>query len=317
MSSLVFPQTDITFAPSQDDGRVGWKTLVSRAFPLLRVNFSSDKPFYGQFRAAGTPNFSFFHLSGAEHEIEQRPQDPSTRLDPILKISLHLGGHSTFRQGQREINLKPGDLAIYDTSRPYSMSHDEGLSFLVAMFRRSDVAAIAPDAQELAGTKIDGDTGLGRMLSGFLYGLDESINVLTEPSSTRLSKIGLELISTFLATNTDASIGRSTHSQLRDIYAYIEENLDDPELSPDSIATSHFMSVRALHNLFEDQDHTVASLIRRRRLERAAANLQDPLLAERSIANIAEATGFTDAGYFSKVFKSVYGVTPSQARTQR
>ncbi|MEZ0298542.1 MAG: helix-turn-helix transcriptional regulator, partial [Candidatus Methylacidiphilales bacterium] len=56
---------------------------------------------------------------------------------------------------------------------------------------------------------------------------------------------------------------------------------------------------------------TPLSYLNARRLERARTQLPNPRL---TIAEIAFANGFQDAGYFTRKFRQHYGVPPSQLR---
>lgn len=101
---------------------------------------------------------------------------------------------------------------------------------------------------------------------------------------------------------------------LQQFHAYIEANLGSPTLSPGSIAAAHFISVRRVHAIFAEQDTTVSTVIRQRRLARARTDLLDPALATWTIAAIAARWGFVDGAHFSRVFKQAYGVSPSELR---
>lgn len=57
------------------------------------------------------------------------------------------------------------------------------------------------------------------------------------------------------------------------IAAFIEARLPDPDLTPQKVAAVHYLSVRRLHKLFEEEPLSVAALIRERRLERCHADL--------------------------------------------
>jgi len=49
------------------------------------------------------------------------------------------------------------------------------------------------------------------------------------------------------------------------------------------------------------------------RLKAARRQLE---LTSKSVAEIAEATGFTDASYFTKTFRSTFGMTPKEYRNK-
>lgn len=123
-------------------------------------------------------------------------------------------------------------------------------------------------------------------------------------------------------------IGHETATRLRDqvapdtpqralllrIYAFIEEHLSDPQLSPTLVARSNHLSIRYLHKLFETQGMTVAAWIRECRLERCRNDLLDPGLRAQSVSYIAARRGFPEPSHFSRVFRQAYGVPPSEYR---
>ncbi|MGI5247366.1 helix-turn-helix transcriptional regulator [Dactylosporangium sp. CA-139066] len=97
------------------------------------------------------------------------------------------------------------------------------------------------------------------------------------------------------------------------INAYIEGNLDDPDLDPRAVAAANNVSVRELHRLFEG-GRTVSEMIKMLRLERCRRDLLDPALTGVPIYHIARRHGILHNSYFSRVFKAAYGLTPRQLR---
>ncbi|GLB65960.1 AraC family transcriptional regulator [Arthrobacter mangrovi] len=314
MSKLTVRKTDVDFAGETSTNFARWKSIVGAAFPPLRMSLPGSKGFRGHVRAAGSNQLLMSHISSSAHIIERRPDLISKNDGGYLKLSLHLTGTSLMVQDGREVVLQPGDMTLYDTSRPYSMVHEEDFSFLVAMFPADVIRCVAPDAQSFAGLKIDGTTGLGAMVASYMHGLIKNLDELNGPTGERLSRIGLDLIGTLLADKLDALPQQGASVQLRQIYRYIEDHLPEPDLTPSSIAAAHFISIRHLHSLFRTEGHTVAAWIRTRRLEHCRQDLGDPLLAAQSVSEIAARWGFLDAGHFSKTFRQAFGVPPSSLR---
>ena len=104
------------------------------------------------------------------------------------------------------------------------------------------------------------------------------------------------------------------HALLTTVQAFIQQHLSDPGLSPAGVAAAHHISLRALHQLFHDQGLTVACWTRHRRLECCRRDLSDPALASRPVAAIAARWGFSSAGDFTRAFRAVHGLPPSQYR---
>ena len=94
------------------------------------------------------------------------------------------------------------------------------------------------------------------------------------------------------------------------------EHLSEPELTPQRIAKENHISLRYLHLLFVDAGITVSAWIRSQRLERCAADLANPALAEQSITQIAHRWGFNDLGHFGKLLHRKFGASPRDYRRQ-
>jgi AraC-like DNA-binding protein len=104
---------------------------------------------------------------------------------------------------------------------------------------------------------------------------------------------------------------------LREVKDYIEDNLADPELTPDRVAHAFFISTRTLHRIFARHDLTVSAWIKHRRLERAKRALRAPGRDLLPIGEIASRVGFSNAAAFSREFSQTNGVSPRRYRTRR
>jgi AraC family transcriptional activator of tynA and feaB len=86
--------------------------------------------------------------------------------------------------------------------------------------------------------------------------------------------------------------------------------LADPRLSPDILARELNVSVRTLHRAFAATNESVATYIRRRRLEQARSALLD--LHRWSISEIAAHWQFADSSHFIRTFAKRYGQSPAK-----
>jgi len=97
------------------------------------------------------------------------------------------------------------------------------------------------------------------------------------------------------------------------VRGFIEDHLEDPRLTPSSVAGALKMSPRYLHQVFNEGE-TIARYILRRRLEECARALKDPAQAGRTVTEIAFQHGFNDASHFSRAFRERYDETPREYR---
>jgi AraC-like DNA-binding protein len=101
------------------------------------------------------------------------------------------------------------------------------------------------------------------------------------------------------------------------MYAFVEEQMADPDLDPGKVAMALGLTQRYLNKLLEAEGTSLGRLIWRRRLDLIARDLRNPAMASRSISTIALARGFNDLGHFSKTFRKHHGVSPREYRAMR
>jgi AraC-like DNA-binding protein len=294
-----------------------WHELISESFVPLQVRSSDPKNFHGRLRSRLLDDLSIIEVTATGHSVHRTPALIARSSRPYFKLNLQLAGTGLLVQDSREAILKPGDLAVYDTSRPYTLAFESDCRSLVLMFPHDSLDLPAGSVGGLTATRMAGDKGLGRMISPFMTQLAENLDVLSGPSGHRLAHNTVDLLSTLFAAELDTAQDGPEHPHeelLGRVRRFIEANLSDPELSPASVASAHFISTRHLHNVFQEAGTTVAHWIRTRRLENCRRELRDPLLAHRSVSAIAARWGFLDAAHFSRIFRAAFGEPPSTYR---
>ncbi|GAA4360044.1 helix-turn-helix domain-containing protein [Paeniglutamicibacter cryotolerans] len=294
-----------------------WHDLVSDSFVPLRVQSKDPVTFRGSMKSRSLDDLAVVEVSASGHSVE-RTESLIARSDrPYFKLNLQLSGTGILVQDNREAVLRPGDLAVYDTNRPYTLAFESDARTLVLMFPHDAVDLPAGLLGRLTATRMAGDQGMGQMVSPFMTQLAQNLDVLSGPSGSRLARNTVDLLSTMFAAELDLLRDGATSPQeelLNRVRRFIEANLSDPALSPSSIAAAHFISVRHLHSVFRVAGTTVAHWIRTVRLENCRRELRDPLLAHHPVSGIAARWGFMDAAHFSRIFQTAYGEPPSAQR---
>lgn len=101
--------------------------------------------------------------------------------------------------------------------------------------------------------------------------------------------------------------------RFRQAHQFIRSHLGDPGLSVERLADAVCLSRRALFLLFEQHGTTPTRAIQELRLEACRAALAQGA-AQNKITVIALEHGFRDYVTFNRLFKSRFGMTPSQFR---
>ncbi|MET3142419.1 UNVERIFIED_ORG: AraC-like DNA-binding protein [Arthrobacter sp. UYEF2] len=296
-----------------------WKHLVAESFVPLAAQTSDVDGFRGHLRSRVLDRMSVVEVSAASHEVHRTPALIAQASERYFKLNLQLEGTGLLIQDNREALLRPGDLAIYDTNRPYTLAFEDQARMMVVMFPCDALSLPTDYVGQLAAVRMAGSTGLSGIVGQFIRQLSENLDVLSGPSGSRLAINALDLVSTMLHAEMDIAPDRMKPQAMLavSVREYIEANLSDPQLSPASIAAAHFISTRHLHNVFHESGTTVASFIRSQRLDGARRDLQDPLHAGKSVGTVAAHWGFLDAAHFSRTFRDAFGVSPSEWRRNR
>ncbi|MFT4135394.1 helix-turn-helix domain-containing protein [Microbacterium sp.] len=289
---------------------------VNDAFVPLQVRSEQPESFRGSVRHVSADEVHVSLVEATEHVVERTPLLIATAPRRCYKVSLQLDGHGLLVQDGRETLLRPGSLAIYDTAQPYSLAFDGRFRSLVLMFPSHLVDLPLDAVGALTATPLEHSGGVGEVIVPHLKTLAANLDAVQGPAGGRLARGTVELIVTLLSQElAQGRVAVSPRQQLfADALRYIDAHLASPGLDPRSIAAAHFISPRLLHAIFRENGATVATWVRRRRLEECRVRLRDPAFDARSVMSIASEWCFTDAAYFSRAYRSEFGCSPSESR---
>jgi len=311
-----FSTTPSTALVAQDFAT--WRKIVSESFVPLDVSTDDEDAFSARIRSRSLGDVVISEIGAKSHCVKRTPQLIADSDRQYFKLSLQLSGTGLLLQDNREAVLQPGDMAIYDTSRPYTLTFDNDFQTLVVMVPQATIDLPRDVIGQLTASRMPGEQGLAKMVGPFLTQIAQNMDELSGHSGVRLMNNALDLITTLLHGELDnpqfelSNNHRST--LLQEIRAFIDENLSEPSLSPGMIAAANFISTRHLHGIFKEEGVTVSSWIRSRRLEHCRRDLADPLFVSKPVSWIAMRWGFVDPSHFSRLFRATYGVAPTDFR---
>lgn len=292
-----------------------WREEVSAAFvPLDASSTASDGVFDGELKSGSVGSLHISEVSGRCVDV-RRTRAVIRRSDPgLIKVGVQLRGTGIVVQRDRQAVLRPGDFAVYDTSEPYTLHFDDDFAMFVLMFPRESLKIKPNDLAHVSAMRINGDDGVGSLVSPFLAGLRKGLSDGLSPSSRMFEDAVLDLVSAALDERAPHDTQSPGAVILAGAQSFIESALHDPDLNTSRVAAAQHISPRYLQKLFES-DGGVAAWIRSRRLECCRRDLEDPRHAQDSIGTICARYGLVDSAHFSRVFKEAYGISPRQARS--
>ena len=288
----------------------------------MRVTDTTPEPFRATARALDLGPVNIVELTCSPSLVRRSPAMIRQADPELCSVVFPRRGALRVTQNGREALLGERDLALYDSSRPFSvcMAGRGTVTLVRAHVPRALLPLSARHTDRLLGTRLPGREGVGALLTQFLGDVAAGQGPRTAADSDLLSAVTLDLLAATLAHHLDTGPRLSEESRRRtlllSIETFVREHLSDPDLSPRDIAAAHHISVSYLHRLFRSRDTTVTELIRRRRLERARRALTDPRLRDTPVHRIAADCGFREHAAFTRAFTTAYGMPPRDWRRQ-
>lgn len=306
------------------DRVAAWSDVAARALVPTKLKIANETYFHAHLRNS---TLGIAHVASMAHGPLWSRRTPATirQSDPEeYQIAFIRSGLHGMEQAGNQARLGPGELVLYDSSRPFDSfveAGDRGRSgshSLVLQFPRSMLPLSQAKIARLLAVPLSGTEGMGRLLTQFLSTLAEERSGYVPPDAARLGHIALDLFTAVLShylDDTASTPGRSPQSLLfLRITSFIGCNLHDPQLAPAMIASAHHISLRYLHRIFQLHDTTVSAYIKRQRLSRCRRDLADPGLRHLAVHVIASRWGFHRPSDFSRAFRAAVGMSPCEYR---
>ncbi|MFG2881459.1 helix-turn-helix domain-containing protein [Streptomyces sp. NPDC048297] len=250
--------------------------------------------------------------------VHRTPRLAKADWEPVLFISLQVSGESSVIQDGRHAVLNPGDIAFYDTRRPYTLLFDQGVDMHFFRIPLKDIAL--PDAAvgQLTARTLGADGSISGLTASYLSQLAGSPHLTTGSAASHLAVPSLELIRSVIAAETERpalAAGPLNETLGVRIVEYMRAHLADHDLSPASVAAAHHISVRYLYSILARCDIGFGEWVRTHRLDATRRELSRHPPSADTVSSIARRWGFKSASHFSRAFKDAYGVSPQMWRS--
>lgn len=249
---------------------------------------------------------SGLHLDAVRSQarIDEAPSD-------TIKLAFLDAGRAIVRQNGREAHLEAGDFTLIDCSRPYRYTIDGRYELRVFQFSTASLGITDGDLSAVTATALSQQHALSAYLMPFLVQLSTR-GVKSHPSTRlQLARTVTDILATLIRDRlNDMPLHESARRTLLvRIKAFIVAHLDNAELSPELVATEHFISVRYLHKLFASEGISVSRWTLAARLERCRTDLASSSPSSNAIFGVARQWGFSSPAHFSRAFRAAYGMS--------
>jgi AraC-like DNA-binding protein len=291
-----------------------WRAEVSASFLAMRVAQVADSPAEARASCESAGRVELADITGTPQEVLRTHQAVREAPSDRFKVCVQIEGRSLVSQDDREVELGPGDLALYDLSHSYRMRMLTPWRVVLMTFPRDAVEIRRSDLAALRTVPLPVGNGLGSVLVAHLQRSIVAAAQCEPAARESMGNAALCLLNAMLAGQSSCASPSPAQELRQRVLDYIRHNLGDPGLTHESVAAAHHVSARTLHSAFAGQQRTVTQTIRTLRLEAIRNDLANPALAHRAIAAVARRWCFNDPPHFSRIFKATFGASPASHR---
>lgn len=295
-----------------------WHEAVAQAYFPLDLTYRDADRFEGSLELweLGEVSLSRLVTDGITYARRAR----HLRKDPEehFLITVPEGAPIRFRQDGMDVECRPGGFVVERSHLPYEFSDPDANALWVLRVPASLMRQRLSIPDRFASLGFDCARGAGRLFVDMLRLVPETVEAIHPSGREVLGRQLIELLA--LAFDNDARILESRQApvkqaHLQRIERHLRQNLTSNSLSPQSVAEACGLSVRYLHQLFQEKGQSLGQWVRDQRLLRCDEALHDPR-GRRTIAEIAHFWGFGDQAQFSRHYKARFGRSPRDTRQQ-
>jgi AraC-like DNA-binding protein len=296
-----------------------WQDIVCDVYVQLDCKSDLGSAFNGRITRAPLGEASCTEVSSQQQRVYRTRSRIARSHEDFFLIALGKHGVGGVAQDGRETVLRPGEFAIYDTTRPYELRFDDAFTQVILQVPRDMLLRRAPGTEALTAISFGSDRPLQKLAHDFVYRLCQSADEIQPEHAVRLSEQAVDLVAMALSERLGTRALPSTRRMalLHRLKAHVRTHLADPDLSISETATVLGVSPRYINDLLSEEKTSFQRFVLTERLAQCQRDLASPILAHRHVSEIAFAWGFNDVSHFGRVFRERYGLSPRDFRTSK
>jgi AraC-like DNA-binding protein len=306
---------DSQYGPSTQAFGVFRETICSEFMPWTPEFDGSN--FEGRVESVAFENGAIGRVRMSPIVATKTKSNIASSPEECIHGNLIIGGELKVEQAGRTNIAKPGDLVLYQSYSPVTLTErpDSPCDNLAFIVPKSQFAAMPNADDRFRNTLLTSDKLIGPLASCLtLIAQNLCSSPMEELSGLFQACVTLLPISTsmFGGPKKKTEISKNSH-MLREVLNFIDHNLSNPELSPRHAAQHLSVSVRYIHKLFAHSGTTFSAHVTAERLERIRWDLIASSGRRPPISALAYRWGFSDLSTFNRAFKARFGCTPSRS----
>ena len=292
-----------------------WRNWAASTIAPIEVTVFDADAFAARWVSHGIGQLRLLHLHAPAQRVVHTGADGSSgRATPSIQLVYARHGALKTHMGGRRFTVEPGQFVLLDNTRFYEMEMATPHECIDLMMPQGWLEKYLPDPGALLARPVSVREGWGAPLGALLETMLEDLDNVPLPRPLLAEQLG-HLLALAMGYQDTPETSRHRGLLSRQILRKIEAEYADPDLSPEKAAEDLGISKRYLQTLLAGSGTSFVQTLNATRLDRASDLLADPRAGGLSIAEIAFRTGFLDPGYFTRLFRKRFGITPREWRS--
>lgn len=259
-------------------------------------------------------DLTVFRLSSTPHRV--RMNALASTGGARLRLRHQLTGTTLMFQGNRAIQLRPGDWMVIDPQQQQSAINYGDASHVWLEVPCSSLHLQPADIARGLGSPLSMSRRVGGDLRECMLHAITAPGEMSRGEASELSRQITGMFRQALYNLPQAPAPATSRVEMaRRARDYIDRNLHDPDLSIDRIARALGCTRRYVHKTF-DGPETVSRYIWNRRLDLCRNHLEKQSGHSTTLTALAFDYGFNSSSHFSRSFRERFGTSPSSYLAQ-
>jgi AraC-like DNA-binding protein len=245
-------------------------------------------------------------------QINRLKMEPySDSHDNYLAVLL-LSGRYRLEQNNREVFLQPGEMTIYDATKPHLIHCPETFSKVIVTIPRKVMRERLPGVELCTARKLPVKKGIGLLTSQFVGSVANQLDAMDVDTFNGLSERTLDFCTMAFASLRPQGfeLSRSRSISLDQVKVFVSQHLSDANLTPEVVAAAVGLSTRYINMLFKDENTSLMRYVLQCRLKRCYDDLINA--RHQRVSDVAFKWGFNDVSHFSRAFKQAFDLPPTE-----
>jgi AraC-like DNA-binding protein len=293
---------------------LAWKTALCEIYVNLETELEEGTEYSGCVRKAELGELAIMQSVAAKQTIVRR--NTHLKDKDCYYLQLMQQGRSLLEQDNRKLLGDAASGILYYAGESYRLQYAMPSSCFYIEIPRASLINHLGGGTEPSFFNFSTAMGMGKVFADYCILLSRESDFLPQNVHQNLADQLLELMALVIKNpnETYSRIAPARKVPLCTVKEFIDNNLSNPLLTIQTIASHHRVSTRYVQYLFKESGTSTAEWIWQRRLQRSYNLLIAPEHAHRSVTDIAMSIGFNSSSHFSNAFKAKYGSSPRDIR---